>query len=249
MIAPADFSAPSLTDRTKPKQADRVANSRQEALYDTGLVRRFHAGDEPAFAEIVTRYRERMFAVAFAMLRNHGDAEEIAQDTFVRAHRGLAKFRGDSSLSTWLHRIALNLSRNRYWYFFRRSRHATVSLDASCHAASPATFAELIATADATPVRAAAASEFTELVAACLARLGEPHREILRRRNSLTQSYEEIARSLGISVGTVKSRIARARQNLRTLLNATCPEFGVDAQPADWFDPVRSAGGLEVIRP
>ena len=90
---------------------------------------RFNGGEEQAFAEITTRHRERMFSVAFAMLRNNADAEEIVQDTFIRAYRGLATFRGDSSLACWLHRIAVNLARNRYWYFFRRRRHLSISID------------------------------------------------------------------------------------------------------------------------
>jgi RNA polymerase sigma-70 factor (ECF subfamily) len=247
MIAPADFSASLLPDLAKANRAHRASASRQQAMLDAELVRRFTAGDEPAFVEIITRYRERMFAVAFAMLKNRADAEEIAQDTFIRAHRALAKFRGDSSLATWLHRIALNLARNRYWYFFRRRRHATVSLDCTFSDHNQATFADLVATDAAGPARAAVAGEFSELVAVCMERLGAQPREILTLRNSLNRSYGEIARELGISVGTVKSRIARARESLRVLLAEVCPEFGPDAQPAAWFDPVRPAGGVEVI--
>jgi len=74
----------------------------------------FQRRDEDAFGEIVTRHRQKMFSIALSHLGNHADAEEIAQDTFIRAYRGLASFRGDSSLATWLYRIAFNLSRNRY---------------------------------------------------------------------------------------------------------------------------------------
>src|SRR5690606_6066136 len=90
--------------RVSAERSARAANSQQEAAYDAELVRRFNAGDESAFVEIMTRYREKIFSVALALLRNRADAEEIAQDTFIRAHRGLARFRGDSSLATWLHR-------------------------------------------------------------------------------------------------------------------------------------------------
>src|SRR6266700_1341121 len=116
--------SPRTTDR-----AARAAVSAAEAVHDAELVRRFRAGDDSAFVDIMNRYREKIFTIVLGLLRNHADAEEIAQDTFIRAHRGLANFRGDSSLATWLHRIAVNLSRNRYWYFFRRRRHATLSLD------------------------------------------------------------------------------------------------------------------------
>src|SRR4026209_2742093 len=86
-----------------------------------------------------------MFAGAFGQLRNHADAEEIAQDTFIRAHRALAQFRGESSLSTWLHRITVNLANNRYWNFFRRRRHMTQSLDQAMGHDNPATLAEVVA--------------------------------------------------------------------------------------------------------
>src|SRR5581483_7928815 len=125
MVASTSFTG--FTPPTHPPVA--AAGGNRETQYDAALVQRFHAGDETAFVEIVTRYRAKMFSVAFSRLRNRADAEEIAQDTFIRAHRGLANFRGDSALATWLYRIALNLSRNRYWYHFRRSRHTTRSFD------------------------------------------------------------------------------------------------------------------------
>ncbi len=247
MIAPADFSSSLSLHRASPALADRASHSRQEAIHDAELVRRFNGGDESAFVEIVARYRERMLVVALGLLKNHADAEEIAQDTFVRAHRALARFRGDSSLATWLHRIALNLARNRYWYFFRRCRHTTLSLDSAMTENSPATFAEFMASDAEGPARAAASSEFSELVASCMARLAAGPRGILVLRNNLHRSYGEIARELGINVGTVKSRIARAREMLRVLLTEACPEFGAESQPEEWFEANRPSGGLAVL--
>ena len=123
--------------------------SAAEAAYDAALVRRFNEGDESAFIEIMRRYHNRLFSLAHNLLRNAADAEEIVQDAFIRAHRGLANFRGDSSLATWLYRIALNLSRNRYWYFFRRRRQDSLSLEHPLSDESDATFSELIATGEA----------------------------------------------------------------------------------------------------
>ena len=236
---PNPFAAPS-------PRAARAAASAVEAAHDAELVRRFRAGDESAFIEIMTRYRERIFAIVVALLRNHADAEEIAQDTFIRAHRGLVNFRGESSLATWLHRIAVNLARNRYWYFFRRRRHATLSLDGAFGEGSTTTFADVVATEAPGPVREIAVAEFAGLVAACMLRLGTRAREILTLRNTLNRSYAEISLELGISVGTVKSRIARARERLRELLAESCPEFGPGAEPECWFDPVRADGGLQI---
>ena len=225
-----------------PRSA-RSQLTREEAEQDATLVLRFNAGDEPAFVEIVTRYRERMFAIAYGMLKNHADADEITQDTFIRAHRGLAKFRGDSSLATWLHRIALNLSRNRYWYFFRRRRHASISLDAVFNENTGTTLAELVAADQPDPASAATTHEFATLVTSCMDRLGARQLQVLTLRNIEHRSYIEIARELGINVGTVKSRIARARESLRVLLTQACTEFGPDARPLDWFGPVRPVSG------
>lgn len=246
---PRQRTEPARRDPDRPARYARNPTSAQEAIHDAGLVQRFNAGDEAAFEEIMTRYRERVFSVALALLRNRADAEEIAQDTFIRAHRGLGRFRGDSSLATWLHRITVNLARNRYWYFFRRRRHATLSLDCALGEEGDATFADLVATEDPDPAREAATGEFAALVAACMDRLDAPHREILTLRNTLNRSYDEIAAALGINVGTVKSRIARARGSLRARLAEACPEFSPEAAPSDWFEPQRGTGRLGVSSP
>ena len=231
-------SLPVLPVRSNP--ARLASPSEQQALHDVTLVRRFNAGDASAFDEIISCYRAKMFAVAFARLRSHSDAEEIAQDTFIRAHRGLATFRGDSSLSTWLHRITVNLASNRYWHLFRRRRHLTQSLDQPLTQESGATFADVVASEAPGPARESTMREFSRLIAACMAKLSPPQREILTQRNMLNSTYDDIASSLGINVGTVKSRIARARGNLRVLLTEACPGMGQDAFPRAWFEPVRS---------
>jgi RNA polymerase sigma-70 factor (ECF subfamily) len=213
-----------------------------EAIYDADLVRRFNGGDESAFGEIMNRHKGRIFAAAMSLLRNHADAEEITQDTFVRAHRGFSRFRGDSSVSTWLHRIAVNLARNRYWYFFRRCKHATLSLDAAHGEEGESTFSDLLSTADPDPAQESSRNEFVGAVESCMERLEPSHRKILAMRSILDQSYEEIASALGINVGTVKSRIARARERLRSQLAKECPEFSRESNPAGWFEPARGEG-------
>jgi RNA polymerase sigma-70 factor (ECF subfamily) len=224
------------------ERAARIKTARAEAMIDRDLVLRFNRGDEAAFDEIIARHRETIQAHATRFLRNHADAEEITQDTFIRAHRGLATFRGDSSLSTWLHRIAFNLARNRYWYFFRRRRHMTLALDSPLSTESSGTFNDLVASDEPDPAREASVNEFVILVAACMQKLEVSQREILTLRNLLHQSYDEIASALGINLGTVKSRIARARGNLRELLADACPEYSTNATANDFFEPVRGSG-------
>ena len=213
-----------------------------EAIQDAMLVQRFNGGDESAFGEIMSRHQSRVFAAAMGLLHNHADAEEITQDTFVRAHRGFSRFRGDSSVATWLHRIAVNLARNRYWYFFRRRRHSTLSLDATMGSEGDATFSDLLSTAEPDPSQESSRNEFMHAVEIAMDKLEAGHRRILMMRTALDKSYEEIAAELGINVGTVKSRIARARDRLRNCLEKECPEFANDTDPADWFEPARGGG-------
>ncbi len=231
--------APATTARSK-----REINSRQEAVYDAALVNRFRAGDESAFDEIVSRYREKMYSVALCHLHNHSDAEEVAQDTLIRAHRGLVRFRGECSLATWLHSIVRNLSHNRYLHNFRRRRHATLSLDCPCSEERQETISDMIACESASPAREATVTEFTETVARCMDNLGAHQREILTCRNVMSQSYAEISEVLGVNIGTVKSRIARARENLRALLSEAYPEMALEAPGVGWFDPVREMGRI-----
>jgi RNA polymerase sigma-70 factor (ECF subfamily) len=149
------------------------------------------------------------------LLRNPEDAEEVTQDTFIRAHRGLVNFRGDSAFSTWLYQIATNLARNRYWYWWRRRRDQTISFDQPIGGDNETTLAEVFPAELETPEDATITQEFVNRIAECMVKLSPKHGEILVLRNVKNLSYEEIAEILHISVGTVKSRIARARESLR----------------------------------
>ncbi|MDB6127268.1 MAG: polymerase, sigma-24 subunit, subfamily [Verrucomicrobia bacterium] len=216
------------------------------AAIDNELVRRFLNKDEAAFVEIMTRHRGKIFSVVVNLLRNHADAEEITQDTFVRAYHGLPRFRGDSSFATWLYRIAVNLARNRYWYFFRRRRQDSLSLDSALSENSASSFADLVADTGLDPAQETITKEFSTLVDRCMANLEEGHRQILTLRTVLNQSYEEIAQAMGLKIGTVKSRIARARENLRALMVETCPEFA-DVPASEWFLLAKKTYGCPTI--
>jgi RNA polymerase sigma-70 factor (ECF subfamily) len=210
----------------------------------TELVRRFNGGDESAFLEMMRRYQDKIFNLSLRILKNRADAEEITQDTFIRAHRGLAKFRGDSSLITWLHRIAMNLARNRYWYYFRRKRQATLSLDYTFGENADSKFSDLFASEAPDPGREAVTSEFVSLVGQCMKKLDPVHLKPLTMRYALNSSYEEIAEALGLNVGTVKSRLSRAREHLREHLAQACPEFASNAAPSSWLESAVSGGSI-----
>jgi RNA polymerase sigma-70 factor (ECF subfamily) len=192
----------------------------QEVAFDRILVDRFKGGDQSAFDEMVSRYWDRIYSMVNQLLRNSQDAEEVTQDAFIRAHRGLVNFRGESAFSTWLYQIATNLARNRYWYWWRRKRAQSVSFDAPIGADTEMTLAEIIPAEVETPGDITVGQEFVARIAQGMERLSAKHREVLILRNVKNLSYEEIAGILAISVGTVKSRIARARESLRATLGS-----------------------------
>jgi RNA polymerase sigma-70 factor (ECF subfamily) len=227
---PASSDLPSaLAVASRPPTAAPVAST--QTAIDRALLDRFVGGDESAFAEIMVDHRQKLFDLAFDMLHNRGDAEEIVQDTFIRAHRNLGGFRRESSLRTWLCQIALNLARNRYWYFRRRFRHLAISLDWSAPAGgqeSAQGIRDYLSDGCPDPAHEASRQEFSALMTDCLTRLDPPHRRVLGDRFIKDCSYDEIGADLGISTGTVKSRISRARRRLREEIAAACPEISFD---------------------
>ncbi|WP_269525357.1 RNA polymerase sigma factor [Coraliomargarita parva] len=182
------------------------------------LLERVRQGDVAAYNDMVTRYWDRIYARVHQLLKNREDAEEVTQDAFIRAHRGLENFRGDASFSTWLYQIATNLAHNRYWYWFRRKRDQSISLDQPITDDGDMTLENVMPSEGEDPAAATLTHEFVDRVSECMSGLNEKHREVLVLRNVKNLSYEEIAEQLDISVGTVKSRIARARESLRELM-------------------------------
>jgi len=192
-----------------------MSTKAQEVAMDRLLVDRFKSGDEAAFNEMVSRYWDRIYGMVHQLLRNQQDAEEVTQDAFIRAHRGLVNFRGESAFSTWLYQIATNLARNRYWYWWRRKRDKTVSFDQPVGDDNDTPLSEVFATEMETPGDITVTQELVDHIAVGMEKISAKHREVLILRNVKNMAYEEIAEVLGISVGTVKSRIARARESLR----------------------------------
>ena len=187
----------------------------EQLTVDKVLVDRFKKGDQSAFNEIISLYWNRIFARVYQFLKNRQDAEEVTQDTFIKAHKGLEKFRGDSAFSTWLFQIAINLAHNKYWYWWRRKAHLSLSLEHQLTSDGEFTLEDTLPAADHNPQELAMTKEFVDRVGVCMKHLNAKHREILTLRNVHELSYEEIALRLNISIGTVKSRIARARESLR----------------------------------
>jgi RNA polymerase sigma-70 factor (ECF subfamily) len=176
-----------------------------------GLVERLRAGEARAFEELVTTYQHRIFGVAVRMLGSAAEAEEVAQEVFLRVHRSVAEFRGQARLSTWLYAITSRLCLNRLTSAERR--HRRLGQEALERVASEA--------ADA-----AARVERTELEAAlqdAIAALPEDRRIVVVLRDVEGLSYEEIAEALDLEPGTVRSRLHRARTDLKAKLERFLP--------------------------
>jgi len=173
------------------------------------LVARLRAGEQDAFREIVDAYRDRIITVVARVAGPGADAEDLAQDAFLKAFAALDRFDGRSALFTWIYRIAVNTARD--WVDYRRRRPVVPLEGPHGGPAEPADTAAL-------PAEAAEREELRATVRAALERLPEPFRTTLILREMEGHSYEEVAEILGISIGTVESRLFRARAKLRALL-------------------------------
>lgn len=176
-----------------------TTGGRRSISGDNEIIRSVLAGNKDFFGDLVTRHQDRVYRVCLAVLRDPHEAEESAQDTFVRAYRALASFRGDSAFTTWLTRIAINTSRSR---LRRLKLKRFLSLDALREKGS---FAEPVAPPDDPHAKARA----------LLASLPESDREIILLKEVEGLDYKEIASTLGISVEGVRGRLKRARLRLR----------------------------------
>ena len=170
-------------------------------------------GNPQAYNQLVERYWGRIFARVYQLLGNREDAEEVTQDTFRRAYENIGAFRWEASFSTWLFQIGSNLARNKYWYRKRRGHGRDISLE---YPLSEDGFSleDILPDSQADPADRLRWNEFQQSVETHLGSLPESHREIMELRLIDDLSYEEIGRELSIPMGTVKSRIARARQHL-----------------------------------
>jgi RNA polymerase sigma-70 factor (ECF subfamily) len=183
----------------------------EERAETIGFLERLRAGDARAFEELVATHQHRVFAVALRMLDSAAEAEEVAQETFLRAHGSLAEFRGDARLSTWLHAIVSRLCLNRLASADRR-------------VVRPGEEALLrVADGRAGPDANAERGEMEAALRRAIADLPEERRVVVILRDLEGLAYEEIARALNLELGTVRSRLHRARMDLKDKMERFLP--------------------------
>lgn len=187
---------------------------------DWALVELCNAGDESACARLVSDHQRMVYQLALHLVGDPQEAMDVSQEVFLRVFRTLSQFRGQSSLKTWIYRIVLNQASNRQRWWRRRFRAFQVGLDD--HVARHGDLPERRRTAH--PDEVMVQRETADRVHRALASLPFDQRAVIVLREIDGLSYEEIAEALGVPVGTVKSRLGRARAELRSRLGALLTE-------------------------
>jgi len=182
---------------------------------DLVLVRRVQNGDYSAFDALVQRYQERIYATVYHMTSNHEDANDLTQETFIKAYKALGSFKGDSSFFTWVYRIAVNKTIN-----FLKTRKNKIHLSLNDLDFNAEHHPEIVAfVSDKTPRRDIGLSELQEKLNEAMQRLSDVHRLVVTLHDVQGLSHEEISKIMDCNTGTVRSRLFYARQQLQGYLS------------------------------
>ena len=188
-----------------------------ESRSEAELIKAFKGGNEDVFDVLIERYAEKMLVIASGIVSSRQDAEEIVQDAFMRAYKGLKDFRGDASFETWIHRIVVNLAHNKFHWNRRRGSEQNVSMTVVDENSESQV---QLALPDEThrPEKILLQEEIAGDIKDCFDNLPDKLKEVMVLRLLEELSYDRIASILECKVGTVKSRIARGREMLRSML-------------------------------
>src|SRR5207253_5068470 len=193
-----------VLDKAPTPQANKAAATDEPE--DQKLVKRAQGGDLEAYDELIRRYQERIYATIYHMTANHEDANDLAQETFIKAYQALKSFKGDSSFFTWVYRIAVNKTIN---FLKQRKNKTHMSLnDLDFNTEHDADLLALIS--EKTPRREVNLIELQEKLNAAMQNLSEVHRLVVTLHDVQGLSHEEIGKIMDCNTGTVRSQIGRA---------------------------------------
>ncbi|MFP6684930.1 MAG: sigma-70 family RNA polymerase sigma factor [Polyangiaceae bacterium] len=193
----------------------RVGAQRSDSEEDALFVQRLIARDELAFNELMSLYQERVFALVYRMLGSRAEAEDLCQEVFVRVFKNIHRFRGDSKLSTWIFRIAVNATKNRYKYNARRVSAGSKELGEQVEKTEFGGARGVSVSGVDRPDEMAQGRELEQIVKRAIHAIDPEFRQLVILRDVEDLSYDEIASVTGLPSGTVKSRIHRGRKQLR----------------------------------
>ncbi len=203
------------------EQVATAASVEPRPANETQFIERLKRGDAAAFEELVADRSGEIYGLLYRLTENSEEARDLTQETFLRAFQSIEHFRGDADLRTWIYRIAINQARNRWRWWRRRRRDATVSLDSVDDRGSRPLTSTLPADRGNSPEQETLAHERERVLRAALLTIKHAYREAVILRDIEGLSYEEVAATLGISIGTVKSRLSRGRSELRRKLEGS----------------------------
>ncbi len=200
---------------SSPKEPSGKTPSAPRPTDEMELVKRAKRGDLEAYDELIHRYQERIYATVYHMTSNHEDANDLAQEAFIKAYQALKSFKGGSSFYTWVYRIAVNKTIN---FLKQRKNRSQMSLnDLDFNAEHDPDMVALVS--DKTPRRDANLAELQEKLNEAMQKLSEPHRLVVTLHDIQGMSHEEIAKIMDCNIGTVRSRLFYARQQLQGFLS------------------------------
>jgi RNA polymerase sigma-70 factor, ECF subfamily len=194
---------------------------------ESGVIAELKAGSEEAYAWLIGEFHQPIYSLVYRMVNDPSDAADTTQDVFLKVFRGMKHFHGESSLKTWIYRIALHEAANRRRWWFRHKAHET-SIEPVETGDRPFAGEERLVDSRESPFDRCAHAEVREAVEHALQGVPEPYRTALILRDLEEMSYDEIAEVLQISQGTVKSRITRGRNALRKRLVGYVREAGLE---------------------
>jgi RNA polymerase sigma-70 factor (ECF subfamily) len=189
--------------------------------FEAQFIERLKRGDAAAFEVLVNERSGEIYGLLYRLTESSEEARDLTQETFLRAFQSISHFRGESDLRTWIYRIAINQARNRWRWWRRRRRDSTVSIDDASGNGQVSPAGTLKSDTASNPEKDALAHERERALRRALGSLKPVYREAVVLRDIEGLAYEEIAIALDINVGTVKSRLARGRQELRRMLEGS----------------------------
>jgi RNA polymerase sigma-70 factor (ECF subfamily) len=187
---------------------------------EAAIIAELQAGSEEAFAWLITRFHQPIYSLLARTLHDRADAADMTQEVFVKVFRGVGRFNGESSLRTWIYRIALHEASNqRRWWMRHKQREIPIEQEMTDgDSGAPIKLKEMLIDPSESPFEMAMHAENRARVEAALSRVQEPFRTTLILRDIEGFVYEEVAEIQGVNLGTVKSRLVRGRALLKTIL-------------------------------
>jgi RNA polymerase sigma-70 factor (ECF subfamily) len=218
---------------------------------ESAIIQELKAGSEEAYTWLVGEFHQPVYSIVYRMLTDPADAADTTQEVFLKIFRGMKHFHGESTLKTWIYRIAIHEASNRRrWWFRHKAKETSVENENGCESLMPQSLNAALVDKHKSPFESAAEHEIQQRVEEELRQVPEPYRTAVVLRDIEDLSYEEIADITLVSLGTVKSRITRGRDALRKRLAALVKEVGLEHSASGHSTSLREAAptnhGIEV---